>query len=461
MAAPRNVVLLVADSLRWDSVHRGEDARLPYLAQRAARFDQARSGGCWTLPATASMFTGLSPHEHGADAQTRGIRRVPTLAERMKDLGLSTHMITANVATTEIFGLDRGFDTLDRIWKMVPSTAHKKIHEALVLVGKPRLRKKILSKDFVMGKLSEDLDASKVWLQSTYQDVFDRTRQVLDANEARGQRGFYFVNVMESHFPYHVADAFECSEQTLFGQIRELWSMYHLINQTWLTDGVDHIAHPMLDVLRRRQRLAWERLAPAIDAFTRELREKYDATVVFCSDHGDNFGEQKWLYHFSNVTDAGNRVPMYVLRHDRDDARTIDDTVSARDLFGTLLREAGDRDPTLISLLDGTRDQSLPVLESFWYNNNGKTLPQFRQNQFAFVAGGARYAHRDGLWHRAPLTIGDEGEAPFLPLDLGTNPLQERLDTSDRMQRLRRSFGDFSAFSDAIMDKKELTYAAA
>ena len=163
MAEPRNVVLLVADSLRWDTVHRGPTG-LPYLGGRGLRFDQARSGGCWTLPATASMFTGLSPHEHGADAQTRSINNAPTLAERMKRLGLSTHMVTANVATTDIFGLDRGFDTLDRVWKLVPATAHRRLHEALVLAGKPRLRQKILSKDFVMGKMSEDLDASKVWL---------------------------------------------------------------------------------------------------------------------------------------------------------------------------------------------------------------------------------------------------------------------------------------------------------
>lgn len=453
MSPPKNVVLLVADSLRWDAVHAGGDARLPWLGARALRFDQARSGGCWTLPATASLFTGLSPHEHGADAQTRAVRKVPTLAERMQALGRRTHMVTANVATTEIFGLDRGFDTLDRIWQSVPSRAHRRLHDALVLMGKPRLRKKLFSKDFVMGKMSEDLDASKVWLQSTADAVFDRTRELLRRDDADGQRGFYFLNLMETHFPYHVDDGFQCASDGLFAQLRELMGLYHLVNQTFLTTGRDPIDPETMATLRQRQRRAWERLAPKIDAFARELREEHDATVVFCADHGDNFGEQGWMYHFSNLTDAGNRVPLYVLPHDRDPGRVTHQPVSSRDLFGTLLRAAGDADPTLTSLLDASIDRSLPVLEAFWYNNNGRTLPQFRHNQFGFVAGSQRYVNRGGAWSCAPITEGEATEAVFQPMDRGVNPLSERVDTADRLMRFRRAFQDFSVFSEAVMRK--------
>lgn len=445
--------MLVADSLRWDSVHAGGDHRLPYLARRAAAFHQARAAGCWTLPAHASMFTGLSPHEHGADSQTRQIQQVPTLAERMRFLGYRTHMVTANVATTDVFGLDRGFETLDRIWKLVP-THHKKVHEALVLVGKPRLRKKLFSKNFVMGKLSEDLDASKVWLQSTANDVLDRARQLVEADNARGEGSFVFLNLMETHFPYHVADTFEFSADGILGKLREVISLYHLVNQTWLTTAEQHIRPDMLALLRRRQRLAWERLAPKIDAFVEEMREKHDTTVIFSADHGDNFGEQDWLYHFSNVTDAGNRVPLFVLPHDRDVPGDVDVPVSMRDLFGTVLREAGDRDPSLLSLLEQPH-RSTPVLESFWYNNNGKTLPQFKYNQYAFVAGNMRYVHRKDRWFAAPATKGDEPEAPFVALDPGVNPLLEGVDVPERMAELRPHFADFVAFSERVLQKKD------
>ena len=67
MDRPKNIVLIVADSLRWDSVRGGDGPRLPYIQQHATDFTNARSAGCWTLPATASLFTGLLPHEHGTD----------------------------------------------------------------------------------------------------------------------------------------------------------------------------------------------------------------------------------------------------------------------------------------------------------------------------------------------------------------------------------------------------------
>lgn len=449
---PKNVVLLVADSLRWDSVYGGDGARLPYLQRSGLQFRQARSGGCWTLPATASLFTGLSPHEHGADSQTRSVLdRVGTLAERMQRLGYSTHMVTANVATTDVFGLDRGFQTMDRIWKFVPSE-HRRIHQALVLVGKPRLRKRLFSPEFVTGRLSEDLDASKVWLQSTYLDVFERARTLMREGEERNQPGFYFLNLMESHFPYHVSDTFETSAPGLLGKLREVVSLFHLVNQTWLTDGAKHIGPEMLALLKRRQRLAWERIAPAIDAFCQELRERWGATVIFGSDHGDNFGEQDWLYHFSNVTDAGNRVPLVYLPHDHDDARTIDRPVSSKDVFGTLLRAAGDRDPALRSLATEP-EASTPILESFWYNNNGKTLDKFKVNQFGFVTGGSRFVHRtDAGWFTAAAQQADEPEARFQALPADADPIAELSDRTER-QTIEQAFTQFTQFSDRVLAK--------
>jgi arylsulfatase len=252
MLRPRNVILLVADSLRYDSVHSGPIG-MPYVERRATSYSQARSGGCWTLPATASLFTGMMPHQHGATSQTRGIRKdIPTLGEQMREQGYATAMVTANVATTDIFGLDRGFDELHRIWQTVPAQ-YKKLHQLLVLAGKPRLRKKIMSKDFVMGKLSEDLDAAKVWLQSTCQDVFAEARRILQDNQRRGQGSFLFLNVMETHFPYHMAPVFRSSPEVgIVDRLRELAALYHLVNQTFLTTGKEHITPDMLEPSRRR-----------------------------------------------------------------------------------------------------------------------------------------------------------------------------------------------------------------
>jgi arylsulfatase A-like enzyme len=454
MSKPRNIILLVADSLRYDAVHRGSDARLPYITSNGATFTEARSGGCWTLPATASLFTGLMPHEHGADAQSRDILpEVPTLAGLFHDAGWRTHQITANIATSEIFGLDRGFDELQRIWKLVPAQ-HRKIHELLVLIGKPRLRKKILSPEFVAGKLAEDLEASKVWLQSTAHEVFARARTTLAANEKAGAQSFLFLNLMETHFPYHVGPLFETTAEGIFGKLREIYSLYHLVNQTWLTTGQQPIREDMLRLLRERQRKAWERVAPQIDAFVEEMHRAGNL-VVFCADHGDNFGEHGWVYHFSNVTDAGNRVPLFWLSPDGEGAgRRITVPVSTRDVFHGLLAEAGlgagNAHPVRAP------EQSYPVMQSTWYNNMGKTLPEFKHNQICLLEGGARWLHRQGAWYRAAPSAdaGQSADVPAEPafeaLPSGFDPLQEGVIVPERRAYLRKVLADFSEYSRRV-----------
>lgn len=446
MSKPRNVIVLIADSLRYDSVWGGPTG-LPYVEPSAIRFTQARSGGCWTLPATASLFTGLMPHEHGATAQTRAIRTdVPTLAEHMREAGYATHQITANVATTHIFGLHRGFDEVRPIWHHVPAR-FKKLHQLVVLAGKPRLRHRLFSRDFIQGKLSEDLDAAKVWLQSTANDVFAHARALLKENEARGKGSFLFLNLMETHFPYHLGPSFKTLSGGVIARVRELMSLFHLVNQTFLTDGKPHIRPDMLDVLRRRQRAAWEWLAPQVDAFVRELHEDTGNLVVFGSDHGDNFGEQGWLYHFSNVTDAGNRVPLFWLPHDGRAPGVVHTPVSARDVYGSLLRAIGRSDRP--SLLLDEPGQSLPIMESFWYNNQNKTLPQYRFNQLALIERGERYLFRQGRWSSAPIST--EGEEPrFEPLPNNTNPIEEAVADVERRARLRAALREFEAFSAGL-----------
>lgn len=443
MTGPRNIILIVADSLRHDSVYSGP-VGMPYAESVGVRFTQARSGGCWTLPATASLFTGLVPHEHGATAQTRAIRSdVPTLAEGMRAAGYRTHQATANAVTTDIFGLNRGFDDVRSIWNMV-TPRYRWFDQLLVLAGKPRLRRKFFSKDFIMGKMAGDFSVAKVWLQSTCQDVFSQARAILRENEARNERTFLFLNVMETHFPYHIAPEFKLLSDSPWKKLRELVSLYHLANQSWLVTGREHIKPDMLALLRRRQRVAWEWLAPQLDAFMQELHEQTGNLVVFCADHGDNFGEQGWFYHFSNVTDAGNRVPLFWLPHDGRPAAEIATPVSTRDLYPTLLGLAGRPEGDTV-LLDEP-ERSLPIMSSYWYNNQGRTLPRFRQNQFCVLEGDLRYRYRGDRWAIAPpQTTGVE--PAFEDLPLGVNPIEERVADPARRARLARYFQDFQAFS--------------
>ena len=438
--------MIIADSLRWDSVYGGSGPKLPWVQKHAVEFTAARSAGCWTLPATASLFTGLLPHQHGADTQSRhGLDPgVPTLAERLQARGYATHQVTANVATTDIFGLDRGFDEVVRIWKEVPPQ-HRKLHELMVLVGKPRLRKKVLSTDWVRGKLSEDIEAGTVWLQDTVGEILDRSRQILAENTRKGRPSFLFLNLMETHFPYHVSPIFSALGSG-FDAVREMVGLYHLVNQTFLARDEGPISPTTMATLRSRQRVAWERIAGQLDEFVRELHEGTDNLVVLSSDHGECFGEMGWAYHFANVTDGGTRVPLFWLEPGRAPAK-IDTPVSALDLFSAVLATVGEDVPPVLA---DAPEESVVVMESAWYDAQGRTLRRFKYNQLCFVAGRMRWLRRNGRWFSAPPSTLHGGEPEFAPLPTGVDPLRELAPHAVDRTRLHRLVSDFEAYSTRI-----------
>jgi hypothetical protein len=454
MSKPRNIILIVADSLRYDSVYGAGETQsvyTPYLNNNAVQFAQARSSGCWTLPATASLFTGLMPHQHGATSQTRNVNpNVPTLAQRLKAAGYNTLQITANVATTDIFGLHRGFDEIRRIWQLVPAKFNR-LQQLLVMVGKPRMRKMLLSKDAIANKLTEDLKVSTTWLQNTHEDVFNEARRTLAENEKKGQNTFLFLNLMETHFPYHVAPTFETTADSILGRLREIYSLFHVVNQSFLKTGKIGISSNMLSLIKQRQRLSWEIIAPALDSFVQELHQDKDNLVIFAADHGDNFGEQNWLYHFSNVNDAGNKVPVFWLSHNRTHSpQTVNLPVNSKDLYHAILQAChlpaeGDG----ISITDAP-EASCSVMQSFWYNNHGKTLPQFKYNQICFVEGNQRYLHRHGQWFTAPITELGQAEPLFIPIPRNIHPVYEHVEDPRRRQYFLQTLADFNVFSDKI-----------
>lgn len=451
MKQPKNVVLLVADSLRFDSVY-GTGIGMPYIESKAKQFTQARSAGCWTLPGTASLFTGLLPHEHGATSQTRSVHKdVPTLAERLKAEGYSTHMVTANVATTEIFNVNRGFDETRRIWKHV-DPKYNTIHQFLVLFGKPRLRKVLMSKDVLMTKMTDDIDASKTWLQHTHLDTFDYARKVLKENRETGKKSFLFLNLMESHFPYHISEKFKFLNKGIIDKIREIYIMFHSLNQTFLTKD-NPLTSKWLELLKERQRIAWQSIAENIDNFAREIHEDNDDTLfVFAADHGDNFGDQSWVYHFSNVTDAGTKVPFFWLSPGSSSPETIDTPVSTRNFYHSILRACG-LNTSEACMIENPEDTQT-IMQSYWYNNRGKTLDKHLYNQMCFIENDVRFLFRKGEWYSAPITIGDQIEQNFEKLPSQTNPIEEVVFDSNKKQKLKNWLNDFNSFSESVMPNK-------
>lgn len=120
-AAPArpSVILLTLDTTRADALGAARGApttpNLDALAARGVRFLHALSPAPLTLPAHASLLTGLEPRSHGIrDNGTAALPAdLPTLATAFAAAGYRTGAFVASRVLDRRFGLARGFDVYD------------------------------------------------------------------------------------------------------------------------------------------------------------------------------------------------------------------------------------------------------------------------------------------------------------------------------------------------------------
>jgi arylsulfatase A-like enzyme/predicted negative regulator of RcsB-dependent stress response len=119
-ASGYNVIMVTLDTTRADRLgcYGYEDLQTPAidsLAARGVRFDHAVTSVPVTLPAHATIFTGLYPYHHGV--HNNGSYEVTedqvTLAEILKDNGYDTAAFVSAFVLDERFGLAQGFDVYD------------------------------------------------------------------------------------------------------------------------------------------------------------------------------------------------------------------------------------------------------------------------------------------------------------------------------------------------------------
>ena len=119
VSTPNNIILISVDTLRAD-LKAGEFSKknhtphLHALAKKSLVFDSAYSTSGWTLPAHASVMTGLYPDRHNAISPNYAIAaQVPTLAEKLTQAGYHAASFTEGGFLNPIFGFSRGFAQYD------------------------------------------------------------------------------------------------------------------------------------------------------------------------------------------------------------------------------------------------------------------------------------------------------------------------------------------------------------
>lgn len=113
-----NLLLITIDTLRPDALGwvagKNDTPAIDALAAEGVRFPAAVSPVPLTLPAHASILSGLLPRRHGVRDNGQPLPAgVETIAQRLQKSGYATAAFVSGFPLESIFGLDRGFSVYD------------------------------------------------------------------------------------------------------------------------------------------------------------------------------------------------------------------------------------------------------------------------------------------------------------------------------------------------------------
>ncbi|MHC3381014.1 sulfatase-like hydrolase/transferase [Haloarcula sp. H-GB5] len=99
-----SIAVVVLDTLRWDAF----DEYFDWIP--GIKFTNAYSTSHWTIPAHASLYTGMYPSEVGVHANSLSLESDSTLPQLLKQKGYNTRLVSANPHIYMWDGWRQGFD---------------------------------------------------------------------------------------------------------------------------------------------------------------------------------------------------------------------------------------------------------------------------------------------------------------------------------------------------------------
>ena len=336
-AGTPDVILVSLDTTRADHLStygyaRETSPNLTAFAADALLFTQARSPAAWTLPAHASLFTGMYPSRHGAHLaggflpgrSIDGHRRVAfplpeervTLAEALRDRGYQTAAFAANFSYLyRTFGVAQGFGFYDDAPGLLFHVRPHVVHFAQQFAPGFCLRP--------FRSAREINAAALAWL--------DRA--------PAGRPVFLFVNYMEPHEPWLAEPPYDRWSQPLEGAARLARTNLYTHAVRDFTDAERAFIAANYDGQLLKMDAAFGELLAALRA-----RGRYEtALVVVTADHGEFLGDHGQVGHIGRMLyEPLLHVPLVVKLPgaDRPRGRT-DHPVQLVDVMPTVLRAAG------------------------------------------------------------------------------------------------------------------------
>jgi arylsulfatase A-like enzyme len=311
----RHIIILSIDTLRADALRcsGAPEARAPHLDALAADslcFSHASSSAAWTLPAMASVMTGVTPQVHGAlHLQSRVPEGLPTLAEVLRHAGYRTAAFVSSTVLGPQANLTQGFDEF-HAWPG-PWLGHS-LGATLLTARVPRFRPDEAPPPVLA-------DAATDWLRAHHEEPF-----------------FLWVHAFDPHAPYGPPRRYLPSLQ---GHPRfEGWDEEAIRAGTWVPTTAERAWIEQLYLAEVR----WT--DDAVGRLVAELKRQGiydDALILVVSDHGEEFWEHGSYGHGHTLYDELLHVPLLVKLPRARQSGRITTPVSTASLYATILDACG------------------------------------------------------------------------------------------------------------------------
>ncbi len=281
------VIVLLADTLRRDHLQcygypKATSPAIDRFARDAIQFVRSSTGGCRTVPSTATLFTGNYPSAHGVMRAENAIRSsMKTLAERFRDGGYRTAAFISNPYLRPGTGFSRGFD------HRMPSRLPGLISRRKTALERIAFR---LARYDLTPPAKRAIPAALRWLE-----------------RSSARPPFVYIHLMEPHSPYHPPRPFRLAflppgTKKLYHDPPRIPAEHD--GKEWLSwaeydppGGIDSDRDEVMTALydgEIRNLDAW------LGLFFHQLKETgiYDrAVIVFLSDHGEEFADHGGYFH--------------------------------------------------------------------------------------------------------------------------------------------------------------------
>ena len=325
-----NIILITLDTVRADHLSLYGYARrttpsLEMWARKGVVFENAIAPSSWTLPSHASIFTGLLPHQHGADSFRPLDPNWWTLSDVLTSRGYETAGFTSNLDYGGIgWGLGNGFELYDDDSGTVRHNLRS------LLLGGAILQH--LYAKYVRPELMDRRDATQI------------NRDVLHWYHHRSDRPFYlFINYYDVHDPYLVP----AHHASRFGDVSP-WAIARVISAIDMENNPLHVSADD----QERFITGYDNCLAFLDASVGELLDSLsrlpgweNTIVIITSDHGEGLGEHGSYGHGSNLYREVLHVPLMILGPKIPAGIRISSLVSLQELFETVLQLAGMNNP--------------------------------------------------------------------------------------------------------------------